>query len=55
MDLVSSSISDDMLDSQRTDNTPSLKLLIKFQRLLVAELYSSGPDNAGEGEQVLKS
>ena len=51
---MSSSISDEMLEStqqlHRPDNTPSLRLLIKFQRLLIAELYSSGPDS--EGEQV---
>jgi len=53
MDLMSSSISEDILDSQKTESSPSLKLLIKFQRLLVAELYSSGPDNSGDGEQEL--
>ena len=53
MDLISSSISEDILDSQKTESSPSLKLLIKFQRLLVAELYSSGPDNSGDGEQEL--
>ena len=57
MDLVSSSICEEMLDSGREGGgggTPSMKLLIKFQRLLVAELYSSGPDSCGEGEQELE-
>lgn len=53
MDLVSSCISEDMLESSRTELSPSLRLLIKFQRLLVAELYSTGPENSGEGEQEL--
>ena len=61
MDLVSSSIAEDMLEAAAggggggttaVERTPSMKLLVKFQRLLLAELYSSGPDDQNEDEQV---
>jgi hypothetical protein len=33
---------DELADPQKLDENPSLKLLIKFQRLLIAELYALG-------------
>ena len=48
---------DEITDPQKNDENPSLKLLIKFQRLLIAELYALGRLIyllSWRGEQVTK-